>query len=92
VQWKSSDAPSNPKYALEKFTGSANETMLPHSAALLDIVEVYAFKDSAKRNHAIQALKKRGIEMIRGLPIEERLVMKANVLEALNKVKKQWLK
>lgn len=86
-------SPSSPIDAMKKFSGTGgNETMLPHMATLLDGIEVYGFDYADKRNEMIQYLKALGIEEIRGLPVEDRLVMKSNVKAAIEKVKKQWLK
>lgn len=87
---RKSSSPSNPLDVLAKFGGGSNETMLPHAATLLDGVEIYAFDYAEKRNEAIQHLKKMGIEMIRGLPIEDRLVMREKVQDAIAKVKATW--
>ncbi len=87
---RKSESPSDPVHVLNEFHGETNETSLPHMATLLDIVELYSFDYAEKRNAAIQHLKKLGIEKIRGVPVEERLVMHADMAEALNKLKKSW--
>lgn len=83
-------SPSDPIEVLNKFTGGSNETMLPHMATMLDLVEVYGFDYAEKRNEAIQHLKKLGIEKIRGVPIEDRLVMRSEMNAAVDKMKKVW--
>ena len=82
---------SNPLDAVDEFTGNGgNETMTPHLSSLLDGIEVVGFETAAARNEMIQELKKRGIEMIRGASVEDRLVMRSNMKSAIEKVKKLW--
>lgn len=90
-------APSNPLDALDgygkEFGGSImdnNETDIPHAATLLDDLEMVIFDDINERNKVIQELKKKGLDMIRGLPVEDRLVMRQGVEAAIAKVKKTW--
>jgi len=83
-------SPSNPLDAINEFSGSTNETNVPHAAALLDSMEMIIFDDHELRNEAIQYLKKLGIEEIRGLKIEDRIVMRQKVNEAIAKVKATW--
>jgi hypothetical protein len=64
--------------------------MIPQNASLWDYMEVMVFENAAKRNEAIQMMKERGIEKIRGLPVEDRLVMRVKLNDALAKAKSQW--
>ena len=89
---RTSEAPMDPTHALKNFTGGSNETMLPHGASLLDTIEMYVFEQASARQEAIDFLKKRGIEMIRGLPVEDRLVMRTNIAASMAKVKASWTK
>jgi hypothetical protein len=84
-------SPSNPLDSISKFKNSGgNETMLPQIVSLLDGVEVLAFDYADKRDELIQYLKKLGFEQIRGVPIEDRLVMRANLKQAIEKVRQTW--
>lgn len=83
-------SPTNPAYALKNFTSGGNETLLPHGTSLMDTIEVYVFEKETARQEAIDFLKKRGIEIIRGLPVEDRMVMRSNLSNALKKVKASW--
>jgi hypothetical protein len=83
------NAPNNPLKAL-KHNSQGNETMVKHSLSLYDYMEVMVFSDAAKRNQAIQRMKALGIETLRGLPIEDRLVMRNQLKAALDKAKAQW--
>lgn len=89
---RKNSAPSSVTTAINNFKGdgNSNETMLPHMATLLDSVEIYVFDDAKAREEMIQLLKSKGIEMIRGLPIEDRLVMRSNLNAAIAKVKATW--
>lgn len=88
---RKSGSPSNPLDAIAKFKNSGgNETMLPHIVSLLDGIEVLAFDYADKRNDLIQYLKKLGIEKIRGLPIEDRFVMRKDLQQAIEKVRQTW--
>lgn len=85
-------APMDPTHALKNFEGGSNETMLPHGASLLDTIEMYVFESATARQEAIDYLKKRNLAIIRGLPVEDRLVMRSNLAAAMAKVKASWTK
>lgn len=88
-------APSDPLHvttASSGWMGGSNETDIPQSATLLDDVEILSFDNPAKLNEAIQALKKRGIESIRGVPVEDRLVLHEKMAEAIANMKARWAK
>ena len=89
---RASSAPANPLDALKEQVGGTNETSLPHLATVLDTIELYAFDHADKRDEAIQYLKAKGILMIRGLPVEDRFVMRDNIQKAIEKVKATWKK
>lgn len=82
----------DPKKALDQYTGTGNETMVSNALSIFDYLEIMVFENAAKRNEAIQRMKALGFDMLRGLPIEDRLVMRANLAEAMKKVKAQWTK
>lgn len=84
-------SPSHPVGAIKKFKGGgSNETMAPNSVTLFDTVEVVSVSTAAQRDKMIQELKKAGLETIRGLPVEDRIVVKANMKAAIEKIKKNW--
>jgi hypothetical protein len=86
-------APSDILHSIDSFGGmGGNETMIPNTTTLLDALEVMIFDSTSARDKAIQDLKKAGLEQIRGLPIEDRLVMRENVQAAIQKVKEAWSK
>jgi hypothetical protein len=88
-------SPADVKYVIKEFTGgghSTNETVAPHYATILDGIEMYIFDLASERNEAIQELKKRGIEEIRGVPVADRLVMRSKMEDAIAKVKATWAK
>jgi len=82
----------DPLKALTSFTGSSNETMVPNAMSILDHLEIFVFDNAEKRNEAIQRMKALGFAMLRGLPIEDRFVMRVNLQAAIAKVKAQWTK
>jgi hypothetical protein len=84
-------APANPKNALG-YSGGGNETMVEDGLTMLDHMEFMIFDDANARNEAIQKLKAKGIEKIRDLPVEDRLVMRNKVDEAIQKLKESWKK
>lgn len=72
------------------YTSGGNETMVPNNISVLDFMEIMVFESENERLKAIQEFKKRGIEKLRGLPIEDRLVLRTKLDEALKKVKGAW--
>jgi hypothetical protein len=85
-------SPSNPLTTIQKFKNNGgDETMIPHIVSVLDGIEVLAFASETERNKMIQYMKKQGLDKIRGVPVEERFVMRANVKAAIEKVRKTWL-
>lgn len=85
------DAPSNPLDAWLNFSGH-NETMIPNSAALFGDLEALIFDNATNLNAAIQYLKSLGILEIRGHKIEDRLVMRKDLTQAIAKLKQDWYK
>jgi hypothetical protein len=85
-------APSNPLEAWTEFTGSSNETMIPNAAGLFGDLDAVIFENAQMLNAAIQELKKLGITEIRGVPIEDRLILRANLASAIQKLKETWYK
>ena len=84
---------ANSPYSADKilnFSGNDNEVMIKDSLSILDFIEVMVFNDEEKRNEAIQRMKALGWEKIRGLPVEDRLVMRNTLKTSLSKVKAAW--
>lgn len=71
-------------------TGDTNEVMIKDTLSIIDFIELMVFKDASKRNEAIQRMKALGWETLRGLPVEDRFVLRVNLKEALAKVKAAW--
>jgi hypothetical protein len=71
---------------------SGKETDLDNAASLFGDLEIIVFENhqAERLNDAIQKLKQRGIEEIRGVPIEDRLVLRTNLTKAIEKLKKTW--
>jgi hypothetical protein len=80
--------------ALTQHSGGTNEIMVKHSLSLLDDIEIVTFEDSDMRDRVIKALKDMGIDEIRGVPVEQRFVMrnKNDVIQAQKAVKEAWKK
>ena len=72
--------------------GGGNQLDIRWSSGWMNSLEMVVFDSIADRDYAIQKLKQAGLEMIRGLPVEDRLVMRQNTKEAIEKLRKQWLK
>ncbi len=87
---RKTSSPSNPVDAWTEFTGGGNETMIPHGTGLFGDLEMIVFDDAKLLNEAIQFLKNLGFEKIRGVPIEDRLVLRLNLASAIAKLKKTW--
>lgn len=76
-----------------KYTATDNEVLTQNNLSIFDHLELMIFEDAQKRDEAIQRLKAMNLEMLRGLPIEERLVMRSNYKAAYDKIKahmKTW--
>lgn len=72
-------------------TGSSGpENDLKYHASLFGDLETVIFDNAQLLNEAIQYLKSLGIEQIRGLPIEDRLVMRNKLAATIAKLKKRW--
>lgn len=82
-------SPYNPAEMLD-WTYGNNEVMIKNTLSILDYIELMVFDKATKRNEAIQRLKALGWEKIRGLPIEDRLVMRESLESAIQKVKASW--
>jgi hypothetical protein len=94
---RASKSPSNPLDGWINFvtntTGSSGpETDLQNTAALFGDLEILIFDDAMQLNAAVQALKKKGITQIRGVAIEDRLVMRNKLTAAIQKLKATWYK
>lgn len=81
----------NPLKSLDH-TASDNELLVNHGLSVYDNLEIMIFEDIQQRDNAIQIMKKAGITHLRGLPIEERLIMKSQQTSTMAKVVAQWSK
>jgi len=85
---------SNNKYdpveSARKNTDSSNETLVQNTMSIFDYLEVFSFENATKRNEAIQRMKALGFSTLRGMPIEDRFVMRENIKEAVAKVRASW--
>jgi hypothetical protein len=79
---------------LTQHNGGSNEVMVKHAVSLLDDIEIVTFTDSALRDKVIKSLKDLGIDEIRGVPVEQRFVMrnKDDILAAQKAAKEAWKK
>ena len=69
------------------YQNSSNELMVKYSASLFDDIAVVKTGDEGTRQQLIKFFKDRGVNEIRGLPIEERIVHgKEQVRKTLDKV------
>lgn len=93
LQSRKSGSPSDPLAMISAFSGASNndETMTPNLASVLDSMELFIFDDYSKRDKYIQKLKKLGFAEIRGVKVEDRLVMRNDLSAAIAKIRKQWL-
>lgn len=80
----------DPMKSLSQNSGTGNETLIQHQLSILDSLEIMVFNDPAKRNEAIQRMKELGHEKLRGVPIEDRLIMRENLDQAMKVVKAAW--
>lgn len=81
----------DPLKSLAENHDTDNETMIPNNLSIYDALEIMVFEDAQKRDQAIQEMKKRGLDILRGLPIEERLIMRSQLNATLKKVKAEML-
>ncbi len=82
----------DPIKSLKEYSSTSNETLVQHSMSIFDYLEVMVFEEATSRNEAIQRMKELGLSELRGLPIEDRFVMRVDLKTALAKVKAQWTK
>lgn len=80
--------------ALSKHSGSGNEIMIKHAVSTLDDIEIVTFTDEVLRNKVIKMLKDMGVDEIRGVPVEQRFVMrnKNDIMAAQKAAKEAWSK
>lgn len=71
-------------------TGSGNEVMVNHSVSLFDYLEIMLFNTPSVRDATIKKMKALGFEKLRGVPIEERLVLRSDLNAAMARVKQEW--
>lgn len=69
---------------------NGNETMVSDAMSIFDYLEIFVFEDLMKRDQAIQRMKALGFETLRGIPIEERFVLRVDLKKAMAKVKTTW--
>jgi hypothetical protein len=69
---------------------SNNETMVKSTVSLLDNLEVMKADSASMRTQLIDYLHGIGITEIRGLPVEDRIVLSGGVSAALVKAHKAW--
>jgi hypothetical protein len=84
---KSTAAPFDQK-AIAAMSASSNELMIKRMVSLMDDIEMIVFQNEANRQEAIKYLKSHGITSIRGMLIEDRLVLQKDRKEALEKINK----
>lgn len=73
-----------------KYTASGNETMVSNTLSIADYLELMVFDDEKKRLKAIEEMKKLGYAILRGLPIEDRLINRNNLDKAIQKIRESW--
>jgi hypothetical protein len=90
---RKSDTQSDLKDLVNNHKDGGGETQTPHSATVLDGIEFVIFNDyeASAREEQIQKLKAQGLETIRGLPVEERLIFRKDLKKMIEKVKKEGL-
>jgi hypothetical protein len=84
---RKSDSPSDAQETLERFQGMTHEIMSPNVTSLLDSMLVVLYDKAEERNAMIQRLKELGVTEIRGIPVEDRLVMRQDAKAAMKKIK-----
>lgn len=72
--------------------GGGNQLDIRWASSWLKSLEMTVFDDIHARDAAIQKLKKAGLAMIRGLPVEDRLVMRKDREAAIEKLREHWQK
>lgn len=72
--------------------GGGNQFSVRWASSWMNSLEMVLFDNAADRDYAIQKLKLAGLDMIRGLPVEDRLVMRTNRVAAIAKLRAQWQK
>lgn len=90
TDYLASNNPFNPLESLAHHTATSNETLVQHQMSILDHLELMVFEDPTKRNQAIQELKAMGHNQLRGVPIEDRIIMHQNLDQAMKVVKAAW--
>lgn len=88
---------TNSHFDFDKLTShkdGGNEIMIKHQVSLLDDIEIVSFESESLRKKAIENLKKAGITEIRGVPVEQRFVLrnKEDMVKAQQAVKAAWKK
>jgi hypothetical protein len=68
-------------------SGGGNEALIQDAISLLDDIEVLKAYSESQRQQIIADLKGAGITMIRGLPVEDRIVTSSGVAAAVMKAK-----
>lgn len=69
-----------------QYADYGNEMMYKQALSVLDDIEMMSFSDEVQRNLAIQHLKDNGITEIRGVPVEERLILSSGYASQLQKL------
>ena len=92
TDYMESQNPLNSTYSLLHHKSTGNETLIANTLSIYDHLEIMIFESDVKRQAAIQKLKVAGITVLRGLPVEERMIMRNNLNATLKKVREQWLK
>jgi hypothetical protein len=67
-----------------------NETDIQNAISVFDYMEIMIFDLAENRNAAIQKMKALGHAILRGVPIEERLIMRQDVNKAMATVMAAW--
>ena len=80
----------DPISSLKHNSSTGNETIVQNNISIADYLEIMVFENEKLRQEAIEEFKKLGLEMLRGVPIEERLVLRKNLDSAMAKVKEAW--
>ncbi len=70
--------------------GGGKQLDIRWASSLMGTLEMVLFDNAADRDYAIQKMKKAGLAMIRGLPVEDRLIMRQDRVNAIAKLRAQW--
>jgi len=81
------ESPYSPTAYMNSFTAIDNETTPKYGLTWGDDVEFITFAQPKYRDEAIAALKARGVTHIRGLPVEQRLILSKDSNSALQALK-----